>query len=266
MWVNFSINQRLRCVFLGLAGTACVVDTLVLLAAFKINTGTLLPGAVGLLLLFPVGLPKLFTRCLQHRLFRLIWRGGWATGLILLAGLPVFVLTASLQQTSLPATQPAAVIILGAGLRAGDQPSPLLARRLDVALDILQRFPDAPVVVSGGHGMLETVSEAEAMQHYLLTRGITRERIWLENQSTSTQENLRFSRQVLDTHDIDVARQPIAIVTSGFHTYRSARLARHAGYARTDLIPAPTPLSILPNVWLREYLACIKAWLTGEIG
>jgi uncharacterized SAM-binding protein YcdF (DUF218 family) len=96
MWVNFSINQRLRCVFLALAGTACVVDTLVLLAAFKINTGTLLPGAVGLLLLFPVGLPKQFARCMQHRLFHLIWRGGWAAGLILLAGLPVFVLTASL--------------------------------------------------------------------------------------------------------------------------------------------------------------------------
>lgn len=236
-----------------------------LCARFKINAGTLIPGFIGLLLLFPVVLPQVFTRCLKFPFFRLVWRGGWVAGTLLLAGLPVFVVLASLQQAPFPVARPAAIIILGAGLRAGDQPSPLLANRLDTALGVIRRFPDSPVVVSGGRGMLEDISEAQAMQHFLLTQGVAREHIWLEAASTSTEENLRFSRTLLSAHDIDVSRRRTVIVTSGFHTYRSARLARHAGYGVTDLIAAPTPLSILPNVWLREYLAYINAWLKGEI-
>lgn len=251
--------------FLLLAGSTCLVDTLVLLAKFKVNVGTLAPGGIGLILLFPVVFPQVFTHCLAFRWFRILWRGGWAAGLLLLAGLPVFVIVASLQAGALPDKPPAAIIILGAGLRAGDQPSPLLANRLEIATNVLHRFPQSPVVVSGGQGMLEDISEAQAMQHFLLEQGIHEERIWLEAKSTSTAENLRFSRTLLEKHGVDASRQDILIVTSDFHTYRSAQLARHAGYGHTTLMKAPTPISILPNVWLREYLACIKAWLKGEI-
>lgn len=113
--------------------------------------------------------------------------------------------------------------------------------------------------------MLEEVSEAHAMQAYLSARGIAPERIWLEDASTSTEENLRYSRLLLAKHGIEVARQPVTIVTSDFHVFRSARLAARAGYTQPHLLPASTPLSILPNVWLREYLACLKAWATGQI-
>lgn len=265
MWVNFSAWQRIRRFCLLLAGTGCLVDTLVLLASFKVNAGTLLPGGVGLLLLFPLVAPRVFGRCLQHLPFRLCWWGGWSFGLLLLIGLPIFVVLAHFTPGPPPATQPAAAIILGAGLRDGNQPSPLLANRLNTALTVLRNAPDMPVIVSGGRGMLEDISEAQAMQRFLTEHGIASQRIWLEAASTSTEENLRFSRRLLAEHGIEAGQQPVTIITSDFHLYRSARLARHAGYTTPAMIPAPTPLSILPNVWLREYLACLKAWAKGEI-
>jgi len=89
-------------------------------------------------------------------------------------------------------------------------------------------------------------------------------RILREDQSTSTDENLRFTRQLLNNRGVDAAALRIAIVTSDFHAARAGRLAHHSGFARSWIVTAPTPASILLNVWLREYLAWGKGWLMGE--
>ena len=86
-------------------------------------------------------------------------------------------------------------IILGAGLD-GAQVSTRLKKRLDEAYNALNSI-DVPIIVSGGQGPDELVTEAYAMSEYLIEKGIKRERLILEDQSTSTQENLLFSSKYI---------------------------------------------------------------------
>lgn len=139
MWENFLLPPRIRRHILLLGGLAGIVDTLILVAKLKINAGTLIPGLAGLILLFPVVLPGCFTRCHRSAIFRWGWRSGWCAGWLLLAGLPVFIVVSWTTGASAPTTRPAAILVLGAGLRDGDQPSPLLAHRLDQALQLADR-------------------------------------------------------------------------------------------------------------------------------
>jgi uncharacterized SAM-binding protein YcdF (DUF218 family) len=249
-----------------LAGFALLLigDSTVLVIKLRIDVGTLLPALIGLYLLLPLVFPAHQKRYLGIRSVALLWHGTQITGLMLLAGLAGFIWYATSTRQTTPASPPAAIIVLGAGLHGGS-PSPMLAARLKSAAALAQQFPAAPIVVSGGQGMLEVVSEARAMQQYLVTLGIPAPRIMQENRARNTAENLTFSRILLARHGIDVTHQTIAIVTSDFHTFRSRRLALRTNYVLPLLIPAETPLSIRPNAWLREYLACIKYRLTGEI-
>lgn len=246
---------------LGLAGLFGVGDSLVFLAYLRIDTGTMLPGIIGLFLLWHVWMPSFFGRWLTNRGFRCFWICLWCAGLILAAGLPVFVIHASIHQTRPETVSPDAIIVLGAGLTRSGQPGVLLAARLQTAIAVAQRFPQIPIIVSGGQGLLEPTSEALSMRNYLLEHGhIVPSRIWMEDRSRNTHENLVFSRHMLLAHHLDIASHQIAIITSNFHTFRSRLLAQHSGYGDTAMIAAPIPWTISPNAWLREYLACFKAW------
>ena len=80
-----------------------------------------------------------------------------------------------------------AVIVLGAGLR-GDRPSTTLKGRLNAAYEYHLENPDALIIVSGGQGHDEDITEAEAMKKYLVALGIPDDRIVKEEKSTSTYE------------------------------------------------------------------------------
>lgn len=115
------------------------------------------------------------------------------------------------------------LIVLGAQVRK-QEPSPALKKRLHTAYAYLEKNPDTKVVVSGGKGSGEEISEAEAMCKYLLELGIEKERILMEDASTNTVENLKFSAELIDKE------AQVGIVTNNFHVYRSVRLARKQGY------------------------------------
>ena len=128
---------------------------------------------------------------------------------------------------------------------------------MDTAFDYLQAHPKCQAIVTGGRGFGETRTEAEAMADYLVKRGVDRSRLFMEDKATSTMENLRLSRVLLQHH----AGPPpwrAAVVTSNFHLLRVRMLAR-----RVDLelqpLPAPTPWYLLPNACLREYFAVLKS-------
>lgn len=135
--------------------------------------------------------------------------------------------------------------------------------RLDVAATLAHQYPDSLIVVSGGQGFNEVSTEALAMQRGLLQQGIAPGRIVLEPRATRTEENLRFSRTLLEARKLTPATTPVAIVTSNFHVPRTRHLAQAAGFGNATVVAAPTPRAILLNVWLREYLAWIKAVLGG---
>jgi uncharacterized SAM-binding protein YcdF (DUF218 family) len=145
------------------------------------------------------------------------------------------------------------VVVLGAGLKRDGSVTPLLARRLDLALKVhtalVSRGCDPVLIVSGGKGSDEIVSEASAMARYLAGHGLPADRIVLEDQSRSTEENLAFSKAIMDQALPDGR---CVIVTSNFHVFRTAILVRHAGI-RGQVTGAPTAGYYWPTAMLREF-------------
>lgn len=150
-------------------------------------------------------------------------------------------------------------IVLGAQWK-NDRPSYVLQQRLDAAVIYLQQNPDTFVIVSGGQGSNEVISEAEGMAAYLENAGIDAERIIQENQSTSTNENLVFSSEYLDK-----AEDRVVLVTNNYHMFRALKIARKKGYLRVQGLSAPSYPGMLPNNLLREFLGVWKDFLAGNI-
>jgi uncharacterized SAM-binding protein YcdF (DUF218 family) len=146
------------------------------------------------------------------------------------------------------------LIVLGAKLN-GDVMSLSLYYRVREALQYLQENPETKVVVSGGQGPDEWITEAEAMANYFIENGIAKERIILEDLSTTTLENISFSREILG---VDI--KEVVIVTNDFHLYRSMVIARRQGFEPFPLA-AETPRIVREKLWTREYIAILKTWL-----
>ena len=149
------------------------------------------------------------------------------------------------------------VIVLGAGLTSGRVGSHL-ANRLDTALDYLERNPQALVIVCGGLGANQPVTEAYAMAQYLIARGVPPENILLEDRSTTTYENLAFAYEILSARFPDGFSA--ALVTNDFHIYRATQLAQQNGIDANPL-GAPTPWHSWPVNYLREMLAIVNMWV-----
>jgi len=145
------------------------------------------------------------------------------------------------------------VIVLGAGLLDSEVQNPL-ARRLDTAI---QYFSDKYIVVSGGYGAGQRVSEAQAMRDYLVARGIPDSRVILENASTSTWENLVFSEEIIQERFGDVG---IVLISNDFHLYRATTFAEELGMEVTHF-GAPTPWESLVLNYLRETVAVLDMWV-----
>ena len=123
-----------------------------------------------------------------------------AAGFVLFAALETMVIRGSLaEKTDEPVS---AVIVLGAGVN-GETPSLTLRTRIDAAAAYLEEHPDVPVVLSGGQGPGEAITEAECMRRALVRRGVDESRLYPEERSTSTQENLRYSRAILEELGVD---------------------------------------------------------------
>lgn len=150
-----------------------------------------------------------------------------------------------------------AVVILGAKVN-GRQPSPILRYRLDAAVAYLQEHPDVPVVLSGGKGGDEEISEAECMRLYLEQHGVAPQRLLLEDASTNTAENFRYSREILQ-QQMDWQSSKIAVVTSNFHVGRALLAAEKYGCGGAVGVPADVPWFWLSlNYHLREVFAVLK--------
>ena len=149
------------------------------------------------------------------------------------------------------------VIVLGAGLHNG-QVGDHLALRLNTALDYLSRNPQAIVIVCGGLGQGQPVTEAEAMARYLIARGVPPENILLEDRSTNTYENLAFAKTILTDHFPDGFSA--ALVTNDFHIFRATNLAQQNGI-NANPMGAPTPWYSLTVNYLREMLAIVNMWI-----
>lgn len=157
------------------------------------------------------------------------------------------------------------IIILGAGVRS-EEVTPLLKSRLDKALEYQERQSDRiKFVVSGGQGPDEPVSEAFAMRKYLLTQGVEESQILFEDQSTTTLENMTFSKRMIED-DWKQSHPPVILFsTNNYHVLRSAFYARKVGL-KAEGIGAPIALYFLPNALLREYVALLVKYKWFSVG
>ncbi|BDF45144.1 YdcF family protein [Eisenbergiella sp.] len=150
------------------------------------------------------------------------------------------------------------LIVLGAQMRESG-PSKALALRLDTAAAYLVENEGTLVVVSGGKGSNEPVSEAQGMYDYLTAKGIAPDRILLEDRSTNTKENLEYSRSLIPEE------ASVGIVTNNFHVYRSTRLAASLGYSTVYGLAAPSDTAMQANNMVREFFGVIKDLLYGNM-
>ncbi len=152
------------------------------------------------------------------------------------------------------------MIVLGAKVRA-DGPSPALQRRLDKAADYLRSHPDVLVIVSGGQGGNEPISEAQTMAEYLETAGVAGRRIHREGNSTTTIENLRNSKNLMEQLGYDPNQTPVIVVSSSFHLARVRMLCNRIGL-QADTLGAPmTELFSGIYSYSREAFALVKSFL-----
>lgn len=150
------------------------------------------------------------------------------------------------------------VIVLGAKVKKGAVPSKALAFRLDAALDYAKQYPTIQIIVSGGQGKDEDATEASVMKQYLMNRGFPESQIIVEDQSTSTYENLLNTKKMIGDN-----LKGITIVSSDYHLARAKILAEEL-HIKCDVIPAKTPKSIEKKVRFRERFALLKSVVTGK--
>ena len=156
------------------------------------------------------------------------------------------------------------LIILGAGIN-GEYPSSVLKSRLDNALEFLDSRADIPIIVSGGLGQGEAITEAEAMYRYLRRSGADSKQIWKEEESTSTWENLAFSMAVMEEKGLDAENATIAIVTNEFHLYRAKHIAGTLGLEAIGVAAeTPSPRSLV-YYHIREAAALLKSFLMETV-
>ena len=145
------------------------------------------------------------------------------------------------------------VIVLGAGVN-GTTPSYILSCRLNAAYDYLQANPDVICIVFGGQGPGEDISEAQCMFENLTARGVAADRIWLEDQSTSTQENLQFSLALIE-EKTGTRPEKAGLLSNEFHLYRAGRVAQELELDPVG-IPAETAwVGLHINYFIREIFA-----------
>lgn len=134
----------------------------------------------------------------------------------------------------------------------GAAPSPILVSRLDAAYELWERQGRrATFIVSGGKGADEEVSEAAVMRGHLLERGVPADAVIMEDRSTTTLENLVFSRAVAERLSAGAPGR-FALVTSEFHVFRCAALACRLGLD-AEVVAAPTRLATWLRSFAREY-------------
>ncbi|MBQ8236850.1 MAG: YdcF family protein [Oscillospiraceae bacterium] len=153
------------------------------------------------------------------------------------------------------------LVVLGAKVNKNG-PSLALRNRIDAAYNYLTAHPDCTAILSGGQGADEPITEAQCMFDELVKRGIAPDRLWLEDKSTSTWENLKFTLTVIE-EKTGVRPGKIALLSSEFHLFRAGLFAERFGL-ETVGVPAETSLFFLKvNYFIREAVAIWHYYLIG---
>ena len=152
------------------------------------------------------------------------------------------------------------VLVLGAGVNRDGALSQTLKDRLDITLDYVEKEGfKGFIVVSGGQGSDEPISEAKAMKNYLVENGLSEDMIVMEDKSTSTAENFKFSKdKIQEFSSKDIKDLDGKIITTDFHALRANILAKKNKYGNMDCYTSNTLWYLAPTFYAREAVALVK--------
>ena len=194
-------------------------------------------------------------KCLP-KWIRAAWRSALCTGLVLVMGLKCCVVS------GMNAEPPAGMdylVVLGAKVEADGSPSKALQKRINAAAEYLAQNPQTIAVASGGQGADEPMTEAVCIWNGLVAKGIDSQRIILEDASTTTAENMAYSKALMREGS------SAGIVTNNYHVYRAVLLAKHAGIEEAHGLAADYTGFTLPHYMLREGMCLIADKLLGNL-
>ena len=147
-------------------------------------------------------------------------------------------------------------VVLGAKVN-GTTPSRALRARLDAALRFMELNESSPVIVCGGQGPDEGISEAQAMYDYLAAHGADMTRVCMEDRSTTTRENLINAKAIASS--LGLGDGTACIISSEFHLCRAQFIARSLGIDACALGSRTTPYPYKLFYSFREVPALLKA-------
>lgn len=252
-------NIIFRAVLLILA----LILLLDVLAVLSVSAASKIGGITGIVLsliaiCYALFQPRIHQRC------TLLWQkgGGSRVAILLACVLAVLIFLTAMTETIFmvryahrdapESDTPPVVVVLGCQVRNG-APSLLLSERIQTAFDYLSEHPECVCIVSGGQGPDESISEAECMYRELTRMGIAPERIYQEDRSTTTRENLQFSKEIMDREGLG---DTIILVTNSWHEFRAHMIAESLDIP-CGTEGAGTPLWLLPCNYLRELYAIL---------
>ena len=240
-------------------GSVFIFDTLFIMNRSNMNMGVILPALLGA--------PAMFYGLFYAELS--IWFSagfGFVVGIFIICCYALFavlmivcvilIINAKRKQMTKKAD---VLIVLGAGVQ-GIKLSKALKNRLDLAMEYWREHKETILIVSGGQGRQELISEAKAMKDYLLVNGVPEEKIISEDKATSTYENFKFSKEIIKSLFPDECS--VLFVTSDFHIFRSGLAAKAVGL-KVAGIGCQSPYYIIPNYYMREALAIFRYALVG---
>lgn len=121
-----------------------------------------------------------------------------------------------------------AILVLGCRVR-GDVPSLSLERRMETALELYNNGYGKKIILSGGMGPGESITESEAMRRYFVSKGVEESKLIIEDKSTSTYENFKYSKVFMDENNI----KSLVVVSNGYHLKRASKIAEKLGINAT---------------------------------
>ena len=148
------------------------------------------------------------------------------------------------------------IIILGCKVMSNGNLTPLLKGRVDKAIEFGKKQYEKNnkkiiYIPSGGQGEDEITSEAEAMQKYLVKQGIKNNQIIMENRSSNTYENIKYSKEIIDNKN---RKAKICFSTTNYHVFRSGIIANEQGLD-CEGMGSKTKWYFYTNALIREFIA-----------
>lgn len=152
------------------------------------------------------------------------------------------------------------LIVLGAGLNK-EKVTPLLAKRIDKAIQVYKEAPDLILIMSGGQGDDEMIPEGLAMANYAISQGVPKNHIIIEDQSVNTYENILFSSQHFASEDAS-----FAIISTMYHLFRAELIAKKLGLKSVSYGAESGKKWVFnANAFIREFFAYLYMQLKWVI-